>query len=212
MTKEQEVYLGMFLTFENTVQTNAAALVKWTEVLAAKELITAKKGVISALSIVQGRGAATETGLKTAIREKLNADYALVVKAIEGNIADNAGMQARYKSIMPSDLKNKRDTEVESAVKAVVEDAKGMLVKLERNDVTDALLEEMKVLATNYSQAIGEKGTAGDLAGLATTDLEKVFNEVNETLRKTDAVIKGMPDSMAGVRDALQASRKVSNV
>lgn len=212
MTKEQEVYLGMYLTFENTVTVQEAALVKWPEVVAARDLILEKKGVISALTMVQGRGASTETGFKTAIREKLNADYATVVRAIEGNISDNAGPQARYKNIRPSDLKSKRDTEVESAVNAVVEDAKGLLPKLERSDVTLAALEEMKVLAANYSKSIGEKGTAGDLAAQATANLEKVFAEVNETLRNLDSVIKGMPDSMAEVRQALQAARKVSNV
>ena len=211
MTKEQEVYLGMFLTFENTVTVHQAALVKWPEILAARDLISSKKGVISALSIVQSRGTATETGFKAAIREKLNGEYATVVKAIEGNMADDAGLQARYKNIRPSDLKSKRDTEVESAVLMVVEDAKKMLAKLERSEITEAQLEEMKVLAANYSKAIGEKGSAGDLANLATADLDKVFGEVNEALRTLDGVIKGMPDSKSVERAALQKAREIKN-
>lgn len=211
MTKEQDVYMGMFLTFANTVNVNAGALVKWPEVLAAKDLIESRKGTISALALVQDRGASTETSLKTALRDKLNAGYSTIVKAIEGNIVGDAAMEARYKNITPSGLKNERDTDVEKEVLKVVQDAKGMLVKLERSDVTDAQLEEMKVLAANYMKAIGEKGTAKDLAAQATADLERVFDEVNGALRTLDQVIKGMPDSMEAVRNALQAARAIKN-
>lgn len=212
MDKEQEIYLGRFLTFENTVTQHEAKLAKWPEVLAARNLISAKKGVISGLTIVQGQGATQETGFKTALREKLNDGYADVVKAIEANIGDHVGLQARYKKIMPSDLRIKRDTEVESEVKAVVADAKSILPKLERSDVTLAQLEEMTTLAANYSKLIGEKGTASDLSTQATADLEKVFNEVNVALRDLKEVINGMPDSLADVQAALQAALKVSNV
>lgn len=212
MTKKQDIYMGMFLTFENTVNLHEAALTKWPEILAARTLINTRKGVINALKIVQDNGDDVEVGLKTAIRTQLNKHFATVVKAIEGNIGEDAGMQKRYKKIRPSDLLTTRDTEAEGEVLKVVQDAEGMLAKLERSDVTTPLLEEMKVLAANYSKAIGDKGTAGNLGPQATADLAKEFDHINKTLVALNDVIKGMPASMAPVQSALESAREVSNV
>lgn len=210
MTKEQDNYMEMFLTFENTVTTNEATLVKWPEILAARDSISTKKGTITGLAIIQQNGSASEANFKKTIRAALNTDFATVVKAIEGNIAGDAKLQGRYANIMPSDLKNTRDTEVEADILAVIADATEILPKLlERTDVTEAKLQEMTVLAANYTKSIGEKGTAEDLAVQATADLDAIFNEINNELRELNNVIKGMPDSVAPLRSALQLARKV---
>lgn len=211
MTREQEIYLGMFLTFANTATVHEAGLAKWPEILAARDLINTKKGAIDALKLIQDNGAISETGFKGALRNKLNLSFGVLVKAIKGNIAGDAKMEAAYKKVQPSDLGDERDTEVETTLIGVVKDAEGMIAKLERADITTAMLAEMKVLAAAYTKAIAEKGTAKDASVQATADMAKEFDFINDELRKLDAVINGMPDSKSTERAALQKAREIKN-
>lgn len=211
MTKEQEVYLGMFLTFEETVNLHAAGLTKWPEILAARDLINNRKGVISGLKVIQDNGDETEVGFKKALRNQLNEQYAVLVKAIRGNTGTDVGMETKYAKIDPSGLSKTRDTEVEGDVLRVVNDAEGMLPALERAEITTAMLAEMKTLASSYNTAIAKKGTAGDAAVLATKNMAKEFDDINAALIALNKPIIGMPDSKSVEREALKKAREIKN-
>lgn len=211
MTKEQEIYLGMFLTFEETVTLHEAGLAKWPEILAARNLITSRKGVISGLRIIQENGDDTEVGFKDKLRLKLNGQYAQLVKAIRGNTGTDVGMEAKYAKIKPSGLQTAADTEVESDILLVVQDAEGMLPQLDRAEITAAMLAEMKVLAAAYNKAIAQKGTAGDAAVLATENMAAEFDAINAALIALNKPINGMPDSKSLEREALKKAREIKN-
>lgn len=211
MTKEQEIYLGMSLTFEEAVTQHQTGLAKWPEILAAGALIGARKGIISGLRIIQENGADTEVGFKTALREKLNVQFEQLVKAIRGNTGTDVGMEAKYGKIRPSALQNAADTEVEGDVLRVVQDAEGMLLQLERSEITAATLAEMKVLAASYNKAIAKKGTAKDASEQATVDLEAQFDEINAALIGLNKTIIGIPDFKSLEREALKKAREIKN-
>ena len=212
MDKIKEIDLGTFLGLEKVVEDHKTALTDFPELIAAGALINAKKGAITALDTIMGNGTLSETGFKTAIRTMLNAHYAKVVDKIEGSIADNAGLTAKYKTIMPSSLSKTRDTEVAKEVLDVVADGRSLLPKLARYLITEPLFTEMETLAASYNGAIAEQKTAGGQANSASDDLNKIFDEINKTLRACDEVVKGMEDVNKGFHDAWFEARKKKQV
>lgn len=190
MNKIQETDLNSFLAAELTIANHAADLTDFPEITGLSALIGDRKGKIQALATVQMNGAKDKTGFKTSIRAQLVEKFSNVVKAIEGSISDNAGLTAKYKGIMPSDLQTARDMEVASMVDLVVADARSLGAKLNRYGITAGLLTEMETLAASYGNADAEKSTVAGLATSATGDLDTIFSEVNEALRKADLVVK----------------------
>ena len=212
MDKIKEKDLGSFLAVEKVVKDYDAGLTEFPELKEAGALITAKKGVITALDTIMGNGTLSETGFKTAIRTTLNGHYANVVEKIEGTIADNPGLTAKYKTIMPSDLRRARDTEVAGKVADAVTDGRTLVGKLARYQIGEPLFAEMETLAASYNESIAEQKTAGGLANSAKADMDALFDLINTKLRACDKVVKGMESVNKAFHDAWFEARKKQQV
>lgn len=212
MDKLKEIDLGSFLAVENVVDAHKTELTDFPEVIAAGKLIHDKKGTITALDTIMKNGTLSETGFKGAIRTMLNAHFARVVDKIEGSIGGDAGLTARYKKIMPSDLGKARDTDVAGDIAEVVKDARSLVAKLARYQITEPLFAEMETLAASYNGAIAEQKTAGGQATSASAQLDALFDEINEALRACDEVVDGMDDVNKAFFDAWFAARRKQQV
>ena len=212
MDKIKEIDLGSFLGVEKVVDDFKTGLTDFPETIAAGALINAKKGIITALDAIMENGTLSETGFKTAIRTRLNTHYAKVVENIEGSIADDAGLTAKYKKIVASGLTKSRDTEVAGDVQEVVADGRSLITKLARYQITEPLFAEMETLANSYNGAIAEQKTAGGQANSASADMDAIFDEINDALRACDEVVKGMEDVNTAFHDAWFEARKKKQV
>ena len=212
MDKLKEIDLGTFLALEKVLEDHKADLTDFPEPIAVGALINTRKGSITALDTIMGNGTLSETGFKTAIRTTLNAHFAKVVEKIEGSIADNAGLTAKYKKIMPSDLGKARDTDVAGDVADVVADGRSLVAKLARYKITEPLFAEMETLASSYNESIAEQKTAGGQATTASDKMDAIFDEINKALRACDKVVEGMKDVNEAFFNAWFAARRKQQV
>lgn len=212
MDKIKEIDLGSFLAVEKVVEDHNTSLTDFPELIAAGALIGSRKGTISALDMIIKNGTLSETGFKTSIRQTLNGHFAKVVGKIEGSIADDAGLTAKYKKIMPSSLTKTRDTEVAGEVLDVVKDGRALIDKLARYNITEALFAEMETLADAYNMAFVEQKTAGGQATSSSAKMDAIFDEINTTLRTCNEVVKGMADVNVAFFDAWFEARKKQQV
>lgn len=212
MDKIKEIDLGSFLAVEKVVDDHKTELTEFPELLAVGALINTRKGTITALDTIMGNGTLSETGFKDTIREKLNAHFARVVDKIEGSIADNAGLTAKYKKIMPSDLGKARDTDVAGDIKEVVADARSLVAKLARYQITEPLFAEMETLADSYNVAIAGQKTAGGQATSAKDTMDAIFKEINDALIACNEIVDGMEDVNKVFFDAWFKARRKQQV
>lgn len=208
MTDVQETDLNSFQNVLKVVKDFKAQLAAFPEVTNLESLLEENIGKIQANAVLQANGGLSETGFKTFIRESLNAKFATVVKALEGSISDNPGLQAKYKSISPSSLQRERDGAVKTSVSMVVADARTLLAKLARYDVDDTLLSEMETLANNYDEASSNKATAKGLSATSTSLLSELFKDTNKVLRDVDPIVKPMDTKMPDFFNAWFQARK----
>lgn len=190
MTDKQERQRNSFLTLEKDINDMKPQLAKFPELIECADLITLRKGKIAALHTIQLKAAKGETGFKEGIRTDLNGFYDTVVGAIKGSIIGDAKLEAEYKSINPSDLITTRDTKVGEVMQNAVDDARLILPKLDRYDVTEPMLVEIETLIPAYAEAIAGQSSASNKAKLATAELAAIFDEILKKLRATDIIVE----------------------
>ena len=212
MTLRQNADLNSFLGVEDVVTQFTSQLTKFPEITTAAALITTKKGVINALSVIQKNGTKDKTAFKNAIRDEIEAKFDELVTAIRGSVGDNPGLKTKYKDIAPSSLKDSRKAELTADVQLVVDDARTILTKLDRYDINEAFLVELETLCPAHDKAAAGKTTAEGESTSATADLAKIFDEINKALREADAIVEPLEKKMPEFFKAWFEARKKQGV
>ena len=208
MTDKQERQLNSFLTLEKDINDMKAELTKFPEVTECALLIKNRKGKIEGLHKIQMNAAKGETGFKQGIRTILNGHYDTLVGAIKASIDEDTTLTAKYVKKNPSDLITERDGKVAGVVQSAVDDARPLLTKLDRYDVTVALLAEIETLAPSYNDALAGQSSAGNKSKNATAEMAAIFEEILNKLNKTDIKVEPLEKTKPAIFNMWFEGRK----